>query len=402
MLSLSNHPPDLLLSTLSLLSLCPLSTLSLPSLFPLSILSLPSLYPLSTLSLPSLYHLSTLSRTLSLPSLCPLSTISLPSLSPLSTLSRTLSLPLSTLSRTLSLPSLYHLSTLSLSPLSTLQSSYHAACAHVMEPVMDSSRLLCPDKVWEDISHRLYATFWSLSLYDLYVPASRYEDEISRAKQASKDVENNSDLVKGLYLIVSRCFLSPPFYLPLNLFFDSCSLESGFLKENTQLEIRKLNLFQKTNKFLLYLAFFTLPFLTFFTLPYLTLPYLALSYFTSQTSSKKKKEQERNNVLIEKLQDEKQRQQDNNRLVLSWLKKEKETWFYSSKSAKLNQLACVYLSVFLLQRFSRTGPSPSSSSSAYSHAADSQLPTLSTVPSLSTSFTPCTHLTSPPSSFWTE
>lgn len=61
---------------------------------------------------------------------------------------------------------------------------------------MDSARLLHPSKIWEDISHRLYATFWSLSLYDLYVPTGRYDDEINHAKQASKDVENNSDLVK--------------------------------------------------------------------------------------------------------------------------------------------------------------------------------------------------------------
>lgn len=62
---------------------------------------------------------------------------------------------------------------------------------------MESSRLLHSSKVWEDISHRLYSIFWSLSLYDLYVPSGRYEDEISHAKQASRDAENNSDMVRG-------------------------------------------------------------------------------------------------------------------------------------------------------------------------------------------------------------
>ena len=52
-----------------------------------------------------------------------------------------------------------------------------------------------------------------------------------------------------------------------------------------------------------------------------------------QTSSKKKKEQERNSNLIEKLQEEKQRQDDNNRLVTSWIKKEKDSWFSPSESA---------------------------------------------------------------------
>ena len=60
---------------------------------------------------------------------------------------------------------------------------------------MESSRLLHLSKVWDDISHRLYSTFWSLSLYDLYVPSSRYDDEINHAKQASRDVESNSDMV---------------------------------------------------------------------------------------------------------------------------------------------------------------------------------------------------------------
>lgn len=80
-------------------------------------------------------------------------------------------------------------------PSPPLQESYRAACTQVMEPIMESSRLLHSSKVWEDISHRLYSTFWSLSLYDLYVPSSRYDDEINHAKQASRDVEGNSDMV---------------------------------------------------------------------------------------------------------------------------------------------------------------------------------------------------------------
>lgn len=68
---------------------------------------------------------------------------------------------------------------------------------------MEYSRLLHPAKVWEDINHRLYSTFWALSLYDLYVPTGRYEDEISHAKQASRDVENNSDLVRKICMLFS-------------------------------------------------------------------------------------------------------------------------------------------------------------------------------------------------------
>lgn len=49
-----------------------------------------------------------------------------------------------------------------------------------------------------------------------------------------------------------------------------------------------------------------------------------------QTMSKRKKEQERNSSLIEKLQEERQRQEDNNRLVISWIKLEKDSWFNPS------------------------------------------------------------------------
>ena len=83
------------------------------------------------------------------------------------------------------------------------QESYHTACCRVMEPIMEYSRLLHPAKVWEDINHRLYSTFWALSLYDLYVPTGRYDDEISRAKQACRDIENNNDLVGGTVNLVS-------------------------------------------------------------------------------------------------------------------------------------------------------------------------------------------------------
>ena len=32
--------------------------------------------------------------------------------------------------------------------------------------------------VWESISPSLYATFWTLSLYDIYVPRDHYEDQV--------------------------------------------------------------------------------------------------------------------------------------------------------------------------------------------------------------------------------
>ena len=34
--------------------------------------------------------------------------------------------------------------------------------------------------VWESISPSLYATFWTLSLYDIYIPRHHYEDQVNR------------------------------------------------------------------------------------------------------------------------------------------------------------------------------------------------------------------------------
>ena len=76
------------------------------------------------------------------------------------------------------------------------QASYHAACQQVIDPLVEAARLLHSPKVWDDINCRLFTAFWSLSLYDLYVPAKRYEDEISRARQAIKDLDSDQDMVR--------------------------------------------------------------------------------------------------------------------------------------------------------------------------------------------------------------
>ena len=78
------------------------------------------------------------------------------------------------------------------------QASYLAACQQVVDPLVEAARPLHVSKVWDDINCRLFTTFWSLSLYDLYVPAKRYDDEISRAKQAIKDLDSDQDMVSVL------------------------------------------------------------------------------------------------------------------------------------------------------------------------------------------------------------
>lgn len=44
-------------------------------------------------------------------------------------------------------------------------------------------------------SCKFYIAFWSLSLYDLYVPRARYEEEIVKAKDAMQVLEDNQDVV---------------------------------------------------------------------------------------------------------------------------------------------------------------------------------------------------------------
>lgn len=67
-----------------------------------------------------------------------------------------------------------------------------------MKPVMWSDLLgtvksMLPAKAWNSLSPDLYATFWGLTLYDLYVPRSRYDSEIAKQHAALKALEELSD-----------------------------------------------------------------------------------------------------------------------------------------------------------------------------------------------------------------
>ncbi|KAL7000789.1 hypothetical protein U1Q18_001940 [Sarracenia purpurea var. burkii] len=58
---------------------------------------------------------------------------------------------------------------------------------------LDTVSTMLPSKAWNSLSTDLYATFWGLTLYDLYVPRSRYESEISKQHAALKALEELSD-----------------------------------------------------------------------------------------------------------------------------------------------------------------------------------------------------------------
>lgn len=65
------------------------------------------------------------------------------------------------------------------------QEKYLEATSAVIQPIVESVRLLHPMKVWEDISPQFLVTFWSLSLYDLEVPHESYQREIAKLKKQS-------------------------------------------------------------------------------------------------------------------------------------------------------------------------------------------------------------------------
>ncbi|XP_015682264.1 THO complex subunit 2 [Protobothrops mucrosquamatus] len=71
---------------------------------------------------------------------------------------------------------------------------YITSCELVMAPVHDAVISLHLPKVWDDISPQFYATFWSLTMYDLAVPRGSYEREVNKLKVQMKAIEDNPDM----------------------------------------------------------------------------------------------------------------------------------------------------------------------------------------------------------------
>ena len=63
-----------------------------------------------------------------------------------------------------------------------------------MEPVTAAIRPLHQSKVWDDISPQFLASFWSLTLYDLFVPENVYSKEITKKKLEISKIEDNREL----------------------------------------------------------------------------------------------------------------------------------------------------------------------------------------------------------------
>lgn len=74
---------------------------------------------------------------------------------------------------------------------------YVAACEQVMKPVHESVVSLHPARVWDDLRPQFYATFWSLTMYDLAVPHAAYEREVNKLKAQIREIEENTEMVRN-------------------------------------------------------------------------------------------------------------------------------------------------------------------------------------------------------------
>ena len=71
----------------------------------------------------------------------------------------------------------------------------HAEAAQVvMAPVIQAVIPQFTARVWEDMSAQFCTTFWSLTMYDLYVPEHLYQKEIKKLKDAPAKLSENKDL----------------------------------------------------------------------------------------------------------------------------------------------------------------------------------------------------------------
>ncbi|KAM8835686.1 THO complex subunit 2 isoform 1-T1 [Synchiropus picturatus] len=71
---------------------------------------------------------------------------------------------------------------------------YVTACEQVMAAVHDAVVSLHPPRVWDDIRPQFYATFWSLTMYDLAVPHAAYDREVNKLKAQIKAIEENPEM----------------------------------------------------------------------------------------------------------------------------------------------------------------------------------------------------------------
>ncbi|XP_056328922.1 THO complex subunit 2 [Danio aesculapii] len=71
---------------------------------------------------------------------------------------------------------------------------YITASEQVMAPVHEAVVSLHLPKVWDDLRPQFYATFWSLTMYDLAVPHNAYDREVNKLKMQIKSIDDNTEM----------------------------------------------------------------------------------------------------------------------------------------------------------------------------------------------------------------
>ncbi|KAM9470063.1 THO complex subunit 2 isoform 1-T1 [Clarias gariepinus] len=71
---------------------------------------------------------------------------------------------------------------------------YIAACEQVMAPVHEAVISLHIPRVWDDLRPQFYATFWSLTMYDLSVPHNAYDREVNKLKMQIRAIDENTEM----------------------------------------------------------------------------------------------------------------------------------------------------------------------------------------------------------------
>lgn len=105
-----------------------------------------------------------------------------------------------------------------------------------MAPVHDAVISLHLPKVWDDISPQFYATFWSLTMYDLAVPHSSYDREVNKLKVQMKAIDDNQEMV-CLYNFMVQFKLSNL----ERLFVQSCLDLGGFVTRFIHSDLSRLH-----------------------------------------------------------------------------------------------------------------------------------------------------------------
>ncbi|XP_057313993.1 THO complex subunit 2-like [Hydractinia symbiolongicarpus] len=80
---------------------------------------------------------------------------------------------------------------------SELEKNFSETCDNIFRPIVESAIPLQAAKIWNNLSPLLYVTFWSLSMYDLYTPVERYEEEVTKLKDAINDVDDNKEITSS-------------------------------------------------------------------------------------------------------------------------------------------------------------------------------------------------------------